>query len=186
MNHKLPFPELVEEMAQYYDTKVMVEKKRAYVGIDNGVSGSIGIIYEDGAYEFHQTPVKKVLDYTKEKKYINRIEGASLIQLLSGLGRGSMVMVERPMVNPSRFVPTMSAIRAYEATITILETLGLPYEVIDSKSFQKLYLPIGIKGDDLKPASLEVGNRLFPETKANKHKDRDGMLIAAYCKQKHK
>lgn len=157
-----------------------------FCGIDNGISGSIGIIYEDGTYEFHQTPVKKVLDYTKEKKYVNRIDGAKLKEILNKAAVGSMVMLERPMVNPSRFVPTMSAIRAYEATITILEDLNLPYEIIDSKQFQKLYIPTGVKGDDLKPASLEVGNRLFPETKPNKHKDRDGMLIAAYCKQKHR
>lgn len=189
LKQKLHCPELVDELmkvSEYYGHSIVIEKKRAFIGIDNGVSGSIGIIYDDGTYEFHQTPVKNEQDYTKAKKRVNRIDGIKLKQLLNKAATSSMVVIERPMVNPSRFVSTMSAIRAYEATVVILEDLRLPYEVIDSKSFQKLYLPLGVSGDDLKPASLEAGNRLFPETVSNKHKDRDGMLIAAYCKQKHK
>lgn len=161
-------------------------KQRCFVGIDNGVSGSVGMIFNDGTYSFRKTPVKNEQDYTKAAKKINRIDGVKLREMLSVCGPGSMVMIERPMVNPQMFNSTMSAIRAFEATITILETLQLPYEVVDSKGFQKMFLPSGVFGDQLKPASLNAGVRLFPLTAAIKHPDRDGMLIAAYCKQKHK
>ncbi len=160
--------------------------QRSFVGIDNGVSGSVGIIYEDGTYEFFITPVKKEQDYTKAKKMINRVQPLELAELFKFVGEGSMVMIERPMINSTRFNASMSAIRCFEATITILETLGLPYQVEDSKAWQKALLPVGITGDDLKTASKSVGNRLFPNTKLILHPDCDGMLIASYCKSKHR
>lgn len=172
-------PEMFEEIPEG-------DKQRCFIGIDNGVSGSIGVIREDGTYSFYITPVKKELNYTKVKSFISRIKVLELTRILSVAGPGSMVMIERPMVNPSMFQATVSAIRAFEATVTILETLRLPYEVVDSKGWQKALLPSGVFGDQLKPASLNVGNRLFPEAAINKHKDRDGMLIAAYCKKTHK
>jgi hypothetical protein len=170
-----PTPERTQTVAQ-----------RSFVGIDNGVSGSVGIIYEDGTYEFFVTPVKKEQDYTKAKKMINRVQPLELAELFKFVGEGSMVMIERPMINSTRFNASMSAIRCFEATITILETLGLPYQVEDSKAWQKALLPVGITGDDLKTASKSVGNRLFPNTKLILHPDCDGMLIANYCKSKHR
>lgn len=161
-------------------------KQRVFVGIDNGVSGSIGIVKEDGTYEFHITPTRSELNYTKAKAMITRIKPLELTKILSVAGPGSMVMIERPMVNPSRFKATVSALRAFEATITILETLNLAYQVCDSKEWQKETLPKGVTGDALKPASLQVGIRLYPDCKGSKHPDRDGMLIAHYCKIKHR
>lgn len=162
------------------------DKKRAYVGIDNGVTGSIGIIFDDGTYTFCKTPTRSELNYTKAKQNITRIRPVELAEILSVAGPGSMVLIERPMVNPTRFKATVSALRSFEATITILETLGLPYRCEDSKSWQKALLPSGIAGVDLKSASLQVGCRLFPETRSNSHPDRDGMLIAQYCKQQYR
>jgi len=47
-------------------------------------------------------------------------------------------------------------------------------------------LPQGIKGDELKVASKDIGCRLFPEHTELivKHKDADGILIAEYCRRK--
>lgn len=162
------------------------DKLRAFIGVDNGISGSVGLIYSDGTYEFFRTPIKSAQDYTKKKKMVNRVQHLELTKILSKAGEGSMVMIERPMINSTRFHASMSAIRAYEVTITVLESLGLPYEICDSKEWQKPLLPIGAKGDELKKASLDVGNRMFPNTKNIKHPDCDGMLIALFCKQKHK
>lgn len=160
--------------------------KRAFIGVDNGISGSVGIIYSDGTYEFFKSPVIKQQDYTKKKKLISRIVPNKFADLLNKVGPGSMVFIERPMINSTRFNASMSAIRAYEMTITILETLGLPYETIDSKDWQRTLLPQGVSGDELKKASFDVGNRLFPSFKEVKHPDRDGLLIALHCKNKHK
>jgi hypothetical protein len=162
---------------------------KIFIGIDNGVTGSIAILKEgsNSDFTFIKTPVKKELNYTKTKAYINRIEVIKLKELFSGLEGADFVMalIERPMVNPTRWVASVSAIRALEATQGVLEQLGIPYAFIDSKEWQKALLPSGLKGDELKTASLAVGKRLYPSVTI-KHPDNDGLLIAHYCKQKYK
>jgi hypothetical protein len=159
-----------------------------YVGIDNGVSGSIGILDPEFSIQdrFFLTPVIEQYNYTKAKKKIHRIDVVGLRHILDPLkGDIARLMLERPMVNPGRFQATASALRALEATLIILEELQIPYEYIDSKGWQKLLLPQGIKGDELKKASVDVGIRLFPKfmETITKHKDADGLLIAEYCRR---
>lgn len=173
----------LDELGQWEQPKA---NSRFYIGIDNGVSGSIGMINADtGGFRFIRTPVKKELNYTKAKAYINRIDAIELTKILSVCASNSMVLIERPMVNPGRWVASVSAIRALEATQTVLEQLGLPYAFIDSKEWQKVLLPSGLKGEELKKASLDVGKRLFPNIEG-KHADFDGMLLAEFCKRKHR
>lgn len=46
-----------------------------FIGIDNGVSGSIGIIDEEGKAHLFPTPTKSDLNYQKTKvKHITRID----------------------------------------------------------------------------------------------------------------
>lgn len=160
--------------------------EKYYIGIDNGVSGTIGIVgLVDGLKLFDKTPTKKEQDYTKAKKLVTRIDSAKLKEsLLPYQNMNCIALLERPMVNPSRFVATASALRAWEATIVILEDLKIPYMPIDSKEWQKELLPKGTKGDDLKAASKDIGSRLFPELKDFNHPDRDGILIAEYGRRK--
>lgn len=162
-----------------------------YIGIDNGVTGTIAIINEDGIVA-KNTPTIKQQNYTKKKGNVTRIDVVELTGIFSnnivGNYQNSIVLIERPMVNPTRFQATMSAIRALEATLGVLETLGLPYMYIDSKEWQKEFLPKGIKGaPELKKASLDIGVRLFPEYKEyiEEHGDADGLLIAEYAKRKY-
>lgn len=164
------------------------------VGIDNGVSGSIGIIYPDGATELSPTPIRKTLNYTKKKGFISRVDVEKLKGILEPLKlysrtlngpSGVFVAMERPMVNPGRFQATVSALRALEATLIVLEQLELPYMYIDSKEWQKMLLPSGIVGsDELKAASAEVGRRLFPSRGKEIKKDADALLIAEYVRRK--
>jgi hypothetical protein len=167
-----------------------MDSNKIYVGIDNGVSGSIGIVtLHRVVSELHKTPVRKVLNYTKAKQWLNRINGKELKEILSAPFDVSKAfcLIERPMVDPRRFKAMVSAIRADEATLTILEDLGIPYQYIDSKEWQKALLPSGLKGpEELKPASVEVACRLFPhlEEQIRKHKDGDGILIAEYARRK--
>jgi hypothetical protein len=75
-------------------------------------------------------------------------------------------------------------VRALEATLIALEEMEWPYSYIDSKEWQKVMLPSGLKGSDLlKKASLDVGKRLFPTL--NIKKDADGLLIAEYMRRTH-
>lgn len=161
--------------------------KKVFIGIDNGVSGSIGIISPSTVY-FGKTPTFVQQDFQKKKKNITRVAHSELYELLRLHTYGFkaseiMVAIERPMINPQRYTATISAVRAWESTLITLESLGLPYQVVDSKEWQKKVLPQGVKGSpELKKASLDVGNRLFPQFKENKHEDRDGMLIAEYLR----
>lgn len=164
---------------------------KVYIGIDNGSSGSIGIIAEDGRVRFGSIPSKKEQSYTKKKQNITRVDVKNLQNLLQEfwydqkyLTNKVFVLIERPMVNPTRFKASISAARALEAVINVVELMGLSYQYIDSKEWQKALLPEGTEGtDELKKASLQIGTRLFPQVES-KHKDRDGLLIAEYARRK--
>lgn len=163
---------------------------KVYIGIDNGVTGSIGICTDGGATIF-KTPVHSCLSYTKKKQNITRIKTEELKDLLkvNTLNQRplSFCLIERPMVNPGRFKATVSALRALEASLIVLEDLEIPYQYIDSKEWQKALLPSGLKGPaELKKASMEIACRLFPHLKDRiiKHKDGDGLLIAEYARRK--
>ena len=154
-----------------------------YIGINNGVSGSMGIITELDSF-FYLMPVKKELSYTKKKQFVSRIDGVELKKILQRFILSPTIALERPMVNPGRFKATQSAMRALEAVLIVIELLEIPYRYIDSKEWQKVLLPIGLKGDvELKKASLDIGRRLFPQHANNFKKDADGMLIAEYLRR---
>lgn len=159
---------------------------KIYAGIDNGVSGSIGIVGEGVDTVFTSTPTKKEQDYTKEKKIATRLDYSKFMELFSGLNKNDIcVVMERPLVNPQRFAATASALRCHEAELIMIELLGCKHMFIDSKEWQKAMLPKGCSGEELKKASLDIGNRLFPQFKGVKHPDRDGLLIAEYARRKN-
>ena len=162
-----------------------------WIGIDNGVSGSIGIIDSNGHYRYYKMPIKRELSYTKKKQWLNRIDVDKLLVILRSTQRSyattsQIVLLERPMVNPTRWKASSSAIRALEATLIVLETLGIPYSYCDSKEWQKNMLPKDIKGSvNLKKASFDIGKRLFPMFGdiIKKQKDADGILIAEWARR---
>ena len=164
---------------------------KVIVGFDNGVTGTIGVINGLNGNQFIKTPVVKMQDYTKAKKIISRIDVPVLTKFIQDqyIDKDNIIcIIERPMINPKRFVATMSAVRALEATLTILESLGLAYIFCDSKKWVKEVLPSGYSGTaELKKASMDIGIRLFPQFKELmlKHKDADGLLIAEYGRRKY-
>lgn len=149
------------------------------IGVDNGVSGTVGVI-TDKTYFYWHIPVKKELNYTKTKQWLHRVDGIELKKILSLYEDISNVLIERPMVNPGRFRATVSAIRALEATLIIIEDLKLPYRYIDSREWQKVLLPKDLEKEELKKASLQIGKRMFPEINFEGFTDADGLLIAKY------
>lgn len=160
---------------------------RIYIGIDNGVTGTIGIAGDEIQPQLYHTPVKKEQDYTKKKKEISRLECQEFINIIKSLDADPVdirVVIERPMINPTRFSASISAIRCMEAQMIILESMGISFRFIDSKEWQKKMLPQGIKGtDEQKKASKDIGNRLFPQFAGFKHPDRDGILIAEWARK---
>jgi len=182
-----------------------------YLGIDNGVTGSLGIIDSKGIGYQYSIPTKRCLNYQKSKvKYLNRIDVDAFRDVLkpfltlrstnillneeSALERtveriNVKCLLERPLVNPQRFDATTSALRALEATLIALEGLGIGYEFVDSKAWQRVLLPY-ISAQDksdypgkLKEVSLQVGMRKYPNVDWTKFRDADGLLIAEYCRE---
>ena len=159
------------------------ENKKVYIGIDNGVSGAITILSESGFVHIHvKTPVKNCLNYTKKKAFHNRVDFQELTNILfDAIGNDiPFCMIERPMVNPMRWVASVSALRCLEATEIILEELQIPYQFIDSKEWQKVLLPSGLKKEELKKAANSVAKRLFPKLQIV---NADSILIAEYCRR---
>jgi hypothetical protein len=191
-----------------------------YVGIDNGITGSIGIVNQDSSDEhFFQTPTISTLNYQKSKeKHISRVNVRQMKALIHNVigDQPAKVLLERPFINPGMgtklmaikctcpecahkyvmekafaqpfpkfFQASVSAARALESTLIVLESLSLGFDYVDSKAWQKEFLPKGIKGSPaLKKASLELAIRKWPQFTEllNKQKDGDGLFIAEYCK----
>lgn len=157
-----------------------------YIGIDNGVSGSIGIITSSN-YFFYKTPVFKQQDYTKKKKLITRINSNELFSILKEFEKKEVkIFLERPMINSLRFNASISAARACESTLNVIELLNFSYQWLDSKQWQRELLPAGVKtAIELKAASFDIGCRLFPKYKDfyKKQKDADGILITEWGKR---
>lgn len=161
--------------------------QKIYVGIDNGVSGTIGIIKKEGSI-FFKTPTFSEQTYTKKKGNITRIDSPKLKSLLMEYIQTISqvhVIIERPMINPGRWKATMSALRALEATLIIIEEMGLSRMYVDSKEWQKELLPKGCSGPDLKSASADIASRLFPchAKLIESHGDGDGILMAEYARR---
>ena len=160
--------------------------EKTYISIDNGATGAIGIISPGLSPELIPTPTFKEQNYTKKKGNITRIDTIKIEEILKPyVEKQCFLFVERPLVNPGRFKATISAVRALEATLIIIEKLKLPYQYVDSKQWQKAMLPLGLKGPELKSASKDIAIRLFPHLKEViiKQKDGDAILMAEYCRR---
>jgi len=160
-----------------------------YIGLDNGVSGAIGIVSDEPGFlpALFQTPTFSQQNYTKKKGNITRINIQELESLLEPYKEDSFILIERPLVNPGRFKATISAVRALEATLIVIEKLGIPFEYADSKKWQTALLGTGFKGKELKVASANISNRLFPHLKdvITKQKDGDAILMAEYARRQN-
>ena len=167
---------------------------KLYIGIDNGTSGTIGILGEHNMV-FIETPIVKEQSYTKKKEIISRVDINKLYEVFAEAMNNEgcqpsdcMVVMERPMINPEMFKTSMSASRTLEAELCVVEMLSMPHMYIDSKQWQREILPQGIKGSpELKKASRDIGKRLFPvhEFWIDRHKDADGILIAYWARKNH-
>lgn len=159
------------------------------VGIDNGVSGSLAYL-QDGVMTLTPTPVKVEQNFQKKAKNITRIDHEKLAMFFRNLLQGGntiRVVLEKPFTNPGNFVATSSSLRAHEATIVVLEQMGIGYQYLDAKEWQKKMLPAGTKGrEEQKKASRDLGCRQFPhlapQIVKNKTTDADAVWIAEYAR----
>lgn len=167
--------------------------KHLWIGMDNGASGTLALLSDFAQPIMMKVPVMKMQDYCKTKKQVTRLDHKALrnliwnyitheneeIQIIAG--------IERPMVNPHMWKASESGMRFLEATWITMEQMNIPIVFLASTDWQRVLLPKGTKGKEaLKKASLDIGNRLYPQFRDFKHPDRDGLLIAHYMKQTYK
>ncbi len=156
---------------------------KIYIGIDNGVSGSVAVVGIKQPFQI-PTPVINQLNYTKKKQNLNRLDGVKLTEILKPFqSLDVFIALERPLTSKN-FKAVVSAMRCLEATLIVIELLRLPYQYFDSREWQSVMLPSGLEKDALKKASLQVGKRLFPKVDFTGMKDADGILLAEYCRRK--
>ena len=156
---------------------------RVYLGVDNGSTGTIGIIEPDGNCQILAVPTIMQQDYTKAKQNITRLN-YDLFYAILDTYPFSFIGMERPMVNPKfRWPATKSALRIWEAQLIAIEHLKIPYIIIDSKVWQKEFFPNGFEPGHTKELSNQVGRRLFPKV-INPFSDYDGLLLANYVQLK--
>jgi len=77
INHLVTMPpsKIVEEANNLGIGTTFSNNHKIYLGIDNGVSGAITIISSNGDIMLHEkTPIKKCLNYTKKKAFMNRVD----------------------------------------------------------------------------------------------------------------
>ena len=164
--------------------------KNLFLGIDNGVTGSIAWINNKRESNIFKTPIKVQFSYTKKRQKIARLDYIFIYRKFAELKdkyNKIFCYLERPMINPVRFKASISAARSLESILIIIEELNFSYEYVDSKFWQKCILPSGLKGSsDLKAASREIGIRLFPEhiNEINKIKDADSILMTKVMMEK--
>jgi len=154
---------------------------KTYIGIDNGTTGTIGIINGDES-QILAVPIKSQQEYTKKKQNITRLNYDLFYAILDTYPL-SFVGIERPMVNPQRFLATKTALRMWEAQLIAFEHLRVPFIIIDSKQWQKEFFPTKYASGQTKELSNQVGRRLFPKL-INPFDDYDGILIAKYLQLK--
>jgi len=157
---------------------------RYFIGIDNGVSGSVGIIPTEGRAAWFKMPARKELSYTKAKQFITRIDIPSLAEAFNAvvpLDADIVCKVERPLTRVKWFKSVVSGMRALEAVQIFLEGRKVSYSFIDSREWQRVILPSGLKGtDEMKDASDDICHRLFPHINVFKGGGGDSLLIAKY------
>jgi len=167
-----------------------LKKKVTFIAIDNGITGSVAILKMSGLIEHFKMCIKHEEDYTKDANFIHRIDYAELKNRLKQYAikdetNYPIAIIERPLKNPMLFRASISAVRALEAVLIVLENLHISYVFIDSREWQKLLLPGIVGKDELKKASNILCEKLFPNITLKNDGDGDSILIAEYCKRKY-
>lgn len=178
-------------------------------GMDNGSTGTLCcLVKEDKDYiNFIETPSFQELDYTQELQTINRIDLKKIKdwienninnvkKIINNDNIKCVAILQRPMVNPQRFKQSLHAIRAFEATLILLEMCNIEYIIIDSKKWQHYFFGKNTTQIDLKFESMKLGLNIINDIKQNekekelmlncikKHGDADGLLISKYGMEK--
>lgn len=167
-------------------------KRTGVLFFDNGTTGTLGWVAGPPAVaDMIEVPTKKRSSFHKDPRSTTVIDIDELEKVLRNMMERAKVKPcdiiayrERPMINPKRWQASMSASRADEAETILLEKLGIKYQYVDSKAWQRHILPSsgkkGTTSDMLKAESKDIGIKMFKHLSAiiEKHGDADGILGA--------
>lgn len=153
-----------------------------YIGIDNGVSGTVGILDDGEKVVFFKTPVIKSKHYAKSRDMLTRIDRKKLQKLLEP-HLPALALIEAPFTNPGMFQATLSNHRSHAEISGVLEDLGITFETVLPRTWQPAVLGDVSGRELLKEASLKKAKELFPKL-IIKAPDADGLTIAVYLKSK--
>lgn len=178
---------------------------KLYLGIDNGVTASIGLVGDGIRAQWFTPPTKKEPNYHKKASNISRIDFPAWCDFLAQIklkaagisleldGEVNYCQILAVLEKPFTGMATTAALsgRVYEAQLIGLEQLQIPYMTFPSTDWQGTLkrpglLPTGTKGSSAcKRASAAIGVRLFPHLskEITKHGDADGLLIAEWARR---
>lgn len=178
--------------------------KKLFIGIDNGSSGSYTIINECGELIcFEHVPtfkIKKWATSNNKQGHITVIDVNTLEQMLSkyikSIDKENIYcFIERPAVGFSGWSiwTSLSGIVAWVSVQYALLNLGIKYDTIDSKQWQKYLIPQALgKKDKSKPMkrgdrnkylkieSDKLAKELYPDIELKNSGDGDSINIAHY------
>lgn len=159
---------------------------KRYIGIDNGVTGTIAIVNDKGCLLWTRTPTFRQISHKKTKSYITRIDTPKLEAALKAVvpagEQNCMVVMEQPYANGLHFHTSISAARSFEATLIVIERLKYPHMCVPSSDWQKVMLPKGARGSELKVIAADIATKLFP--KVDTYGDADALLMAEWARRK--
>ena len=153
-----------------------------YIGIDNGISGTVGILDDADKVVFFKTPTIKSEHYAKSRDLLTRIDRKKLQKLLEP-HLPALALIEAPFTNPGMFQATLSNHRSHAEISGVLEDLGITFETVLPRAWQPAVLGNVSGRELLKEASLKKAKELFPNL-VIKTPDADGLTIAVYLKSK--
>lgn len=158
--------------------------RSAYIGIDNGVTGSICVIdLIESSERIAPIPTFVAPDYQKSGRNITRIDVNRLKEILEPYSKiNSLIGLEKPMVNPNLLLASFSALRALEATLIVIESLKMKYVYIGSKDWQKHFYGKAVSDKKL---FLQIAKRYTRIFDQGDYKDADAFLIAKYMQEKN-
>jgi crossover junction endodeoxyribonuclease RuvC len=157
------------------------------IGIDNGLSGALVAVSDRGQVEWWDTPV---IDpgKGKGKRSYAVAEMKRLLEMNLYHDEKATVFLEKAQPMPKQGVSSMFTIGlGYGLWQGICAGLGLPYELVHPRTWQKVMLR-DVPGKDTKARSMIKCQQLFPDIPLMKPRGRvlsmdgraDAALIAAY------
>lgn len=175
---------------------------KLYLGIDNGSTGSYTFLNGNGELLcFKPVPTFKLKKWTTSSKqgHITVIDIESLKRELELIIKDKNIdeivcNIERPAVGFSGWSiwTSLSGVVAWVSVQYVLISLGIKYNTIDSKQWQKLLIPQALGKKDskkkkrgernkyLKIESDKLARELFPDITLKNSGDGDSINIAYY------